>query len=67
MIYLTYFVHGTTIDNESSVSSGWNNVGLSKLGINQAYTLKEILKDEVFDVVFCSDLIRAQKTAEIAF
>lgn len=26
-----------------------------------------MLKDESFDVVFCSDLIRAQRTAEIAF
>jgi broad specificity phosphatase PhoE len=67
MIHLTYFVHGTTADNENHISSGWNDVGLSELGINQSYTLKEILKDEMFDVVFCSDLIRAQKTAEIAF
>lgn len=67
MLYITYFVHGTTTDNENNISSWWNDVGLSELWVKQSYDLKEILKDESFDVVFCSDLIRAQRTAEIAF
>jgi broad specificity phosphatase PhoE len=67
MVQLTYFVHGTTRDNENHISSGWNDIELSHLGIEQSYTLKDILQDSHFDVVLCSDLIRARQTAEIVF
>lgn len=67
MIQITYFVHGTTIDNENHISSGWKDVELSDLGMKQSHELKETLKDRHFDVVFCSDLIRAKKSAEITF
>lgn len=33
MISITYFVHGTTIDNEREISSGWKDVELSELGV----------------------------------
>jgi len=32
-IHITYFVNGTTADNEKDISSGWYDVELSKLGI----------------------------------
>jgi broad specificity phosphatase PhoE len=46
MIKITYFVHGTTIDNEQHISSGWKDVGLSDLGIKQSVDLKDKTKDQ---------------------
>ena len=66
-VRITYFVHGTTTDNEEKRSSGWNDVALSALGEDQARTLKEKVAGSKFDVVFSSDLIRAVRTAELAF
>ncbi len=65
--HITYFVHGTTIDNEKNISSGWNDVELSELGRKQSLELKSKIKDKRFDVVFCSDLKRAVETAHVAF
>ncbi len=67
MINITYFVHGTTTDNEKEISSGWSDVELSDLGIQQSIELKEKTKDKKFDVVFCSDLQRARKSAGLAW
>lgn len=66
-IKITYFVHGTTTDNEKNISSGWSDVELSDLGIKQSIDLIDQIKDKNFDVVFCSDLRRAAKSAEITF
>lgn len=66
-IRITYFVHGTTTDNEKEISSGWSDVELSELGIRQSEELVEQTKDQSFDVVFCSDLQRAVKSAEITW
>ncbi len=66
-IKITYFVHGTTTDNEKEISSGWFDVELSEKGIKQAIDLREKTKDQKFDVVFCSDLKRAVKSAELAW
>lgn len=66
-VNITYFVHGTTTDNEQGISSGWYDVDLSVKGIQQAGELKDKLKDKRFDVVFCSDLIRAVRSAELIF
>lgn len=66
-IKITYFVHGTTTDNEKEISSGWSNVGLSELGVKQAVELKDQIKDKKFDVVFCSDLKRAVDSAKLTF
>lgn len=67
MIEVTYFVHGTTTDNEEGISSGWKDVELSELGKRQSIALKEQTKDKKFDVVFCSDLKRAYDSAKIAW
>ena len=61
MLTLTYFVHGTTTDNERGISSGWSDAELSELGIKQSVDLKQQIGDKKFDVVFCSDLKRAVK------
>jgi broad specificity phosphatase PhoE len=66
MINITYFVHGTTTDNEQHISSGWKNVDLSELGIRQSEELPTKNSD-IFDVVFCSDLTRAMRSAELSF
>lgn len=67
MLYLTYFPHGTTTDNEREISSGWSDVDLSELGVQQSIALTEKIADQKFDVVFCSDLRRAVHSAELTF
>jgi broad specificity phosphatase PhoE len=67
MIKIKYFVHGTTIDNEKHISSGWKDVKLSELGVKQSIDLKEQTKGEIFDVVFCSDLQRAHNSAKLSW
>ncbi|MBI2439045.1 MAG: histidine phosphatase family protein [Candidatus Moranbacteria bacterium] len=66
-INITYFVHGTTIDNEKGISSGWFDVELSELGRKQSIELKNKIKNKKFDVVFCSDLKRATDSAKLMF
>ena len=66
-VRITYFVHGTTTDNENGVSSGWSDVGLSDLGIQQQKELRAKTADRHFDVVFCSDLKRAIDSANITW
>lgn len=65
-VKITYFVHGTTTDNEQHISSGWSDVDLSELGVKQSKELPTKNTDK-FDVVFCSDLKRAVHSAELSF
>ena len=67
MIEITYFVHGTTYDNEAKRASGWLPGELSEKGINQAIALAKTIKDEYFDIVFCSDLNRAIQSSKLDF
>lgn len=67
MIKITYFVHGTTVDNEHNISTGWAQGELSKLGVEQAKKLGIQTKEMFFDVVISSDLKRAIKSADLAF
>jgi len=63
-----YFAtHATTTDNEAKISSGWNDVGLSDLGIQQAKEMGERFKNMKIDLICCSDLKRAVDTVKIAF
>lgn len=66
-IQITYFVHGSTTDNEQHISSGWTDVELSELGAQQSIAFKDQTKDQKFDVVFCSDLKRAHDSAKLAW
>ncbi len=66
-VQITYFVHGTTFDNEQNISSGWKDVDISPKGIEQSILLKDQIKDKKFDVVFCSDLKRAVHSADLTF
>jgi broad specificity phosphatase PhoE len=65
-VKITYFVHGTTTDNQKHISSGWKDVDLSELGIQQSKDLPS-QNDIKFDAVFCSDLQRARISAELSF
>lgn len=67
MVIIIFESHSTTLDNESHLASGHNDVELSSLGEQQAKELGERYKDQEFDVIFCSDLQRSYSTAEIAF
>ena len=67
MLTIIFEAHGTTYDNEAHLSSGHNDVALSPLGIQQSREMGERYKDDHFDAIFCSDLQRAYKSAEIAF
>lgn len=66
-VKITYFVHGTTLDNEQGISSGCKDVELSQKGIKQSIELKSQIKGKKFDVVFCSDLKRAFDSAKLTF
>ena len=66
-VSITYFPHGTTVDNEREISSGWNDVELSKKGVEQSISLKDQLDGKKFDIVFCSDLKRARESAIFTF
>lgn len=67
MIEIIFEAHGTTFDNEAHLASGHNDIELSPLGIQQSKEMGERYKDDNFDAIFCSDLQRAYKSAEIGF
>lgn len=67
MVEIIFEAHGTTFDNEAHLASGHNDVALSPLGIQQSKEMGERYKDDHFDAIFCSDLQRAYKSAEIGF
>ena len=63
-----YFAaHSTSKDNEAEISSGWKDVELSELGVQQSKELEERFKDIKIDLICCSNLKRAVDTVKIAF
>ncbi|HEV7454109.1 MAG TPA: histidine phosphatase family protein [Candidatus Saccharimonadales bacterium] len=67
MVTITYFVHGTTTDNEEDLATGWLPGELSEKGIEQAKQLGVQAAGKQFEVVFCSDLKRAVDSAQLGF
>src|SRR5262245_55351875 len=67
ILKLVFETHATSLDNEAGLASGWFDVALSATGEEQARRLGARRRDDHLDVVFCSDLSRAFRTAEIAF
>jgi len=65
-VTITFFAHGTTTDNERGIASGHQQCELSETGREQAEKLGTLVTEK-FDQVFCSDLVRAKETAELAF
>ena len=66
-VKITYFVHGTTTDNENSLATGWAPGELSERGKQEAKNLGQLVINKNFDVVFCSDLKRAIDSAKLGF
>ena len=66
-VKITYFVHGTTTDNETGISSGWSDAELSEKGVRESKELRKQVKGKKFDVVFCSDLKRSADSANLTF
>ncbi|MFA6463940.1 MAG: histidine phosphatase family protein [Candidatus Paceibacterota bacterium] len=67
MIEIIFEAHGTTFDNEAKLASGFNDVALSPLGEGRSRDMGKRHETEIFDAIFCSDLQRSYKCAEIAF
>ena len=65
MVFLVLIRHGQSTWNAANLFTGWENVELSEKGILEAKKAAEFLSKFNFDSVFTSELIRAQKTAEI--
>ena len=57
--------HGQSVWNASNRFTGWTDVGLSEQGVEEAEDAGRQLADIRIDVVHTSDLVRAQRTAEI--
>ncbi len=67
MITIIFEPHGTTFDNEKELPSGHYDAAHSPLGEQQSREMGERYKNEHFAAIFCSDLQRAYKSAEIGF
>jgi 2,3-bisphosphoglycerate-dependent phosphoglycerate mutase len=65
--YCTIYLvrHGETDWNVSKTIQGQKDIPLNQKGEAQAHELSIKLKDIHFDTIYSSDLIRAQRTAEI--
>ena len=48
MVKITYFVHGTTTDNEQGLATGWAPGELSQVGIKQSKDLGQMVIDKKF-------------------
>jgi broad specificity phosphatase PhoE len=64
---LIFETHSTSLDNEAGLASGWFDAALSHTGEEQARTLGARRRDDRLVTIFCSDLSRSFRTAEIAF
>jgi len=64
---VVFETNATSLDNEAGLASGWFDAGLSPRGEQQARELGERRRHDAFAAVYCSDLTRAARTAEIAF
>lgn len=67
MTLVLFESHSTSLDNEAGLASGHFDVALSASGEQQAREMGVRYRDVVIDAVFCSDLRRSYRTAEIAF
>src|SRR5688500_5909737 len=64
---LVFETHATSLDNEAGLASGWFDAALSPTGEEQARRLGARRRADHLAAVFCSDLARSFRTAEIAF
>lgn len=59
---LIFVRHGEAESNATGTIGGQLNVGLTEKGTEQAKKVSEALKNEKFDLIFCSSLKRADDT-----
>ena len=64
---IVFETHATSLDNEAGLAAGQFDAPLSPAGERQARELGARYEGERLDAVFCSDLERSWRTAEIAF
>ena len=57
--------HGQSVWNASNRFTGWTDIGLSEQGVEEAEEAGRQLAEIRIDIVHTSDLVRAQRTAEI--
>ena len=57
--------HGQSVWNAANIFTGWTDVDLSEVGEAEAAQAGEELAEMQIDVIHTSNLIRAQRTAEI--
>ena len=57
--------HGQSVWNASNRFTGWTDVDLSEQGVEEAEDAGRQLADIRIDIIHTSDLVRAQRTAEI--
>lgn len=67
MVAIIFEVCSETFDDENKIVSGWSDVRLSQLGMDQSKQIGERYRGQSIDAVFSSDLKRAVQTATIAF
>ena len=65
MTLLILLRHGESVWNAANLFTGWEDVDLSDEGIKEVTATAEMLSDMPIDVVFTSELLRAQRTASI--
>jgi len=58
--------HGKSIWNEKNLFTGWVDIPLSQKGIEEAFKAGDSIAHIPFDVIFTSQLVRAQMTAMLA-
>lgn len=64
---LVFEAHATSCDNEAGLASGWRDVDLSELGVRQAREMGTRYAADLPALVITSDLLRASRTADLAF
>lgn len=65
MTKLGFIRHGSTAWNKERRAQGSSNTPLDQDGIMDAERLADRIKNEEWDVIYSSDLVRAMQTAEI--
>lgn len=58
--------HGQSTANAQHLHAGWEQVSLTKQGVEEAIFAGRLLKNIPFDQIYVSDLIRAQQTLAAA-
>lgn len=58
--------HGQSENNLAGIHTGWVQCSLTEKGKNDALMAGRLLKNIRFDRVYCSDLIRAMETLDVA-